>query len=107
MRPVATAREPKTRSATISLAGVLTLTEAGRPETSFWLTPVRSDWGRAYRLDKFRAEGGETYRVCLSPEDGRHSCTCPGHSYRGKCRHVSALLAIVAAGRMPDFAGKL
>ena len=36
---------------------------------------------------------GDTYLVSL--ERDRWSCTCPGHGFRGRCRHVDALRASV------------
>jgi hypothetical protein len=38
------------------------------------------------------SKGGE-YTVSL--HDGRWSCTCPGHGFRGRCRHVDELAASV------------
>lgn len=102
--PSARTRKVKKRSATINRAAVLTLKEEGRPETNFHLTAMRSDFGRAYELKKFIAEGGETYHVCMYP-DGKHStCECKGFLRWGKpCRHISSLQALIAAGRMPAF----
>ena len=36
------------------------------------------------------SKGGE-YTVSL--DSGRWSCTCPGHGFRGRCRHVDELRA--------------
>src|SRR4051794_1559880 len=88
----------KRRSATVTKAGVLTLREEGRPETSFWLTRLRADFGLAFELKKFVAEGGEVYHVNLSPADGRHSCECKGWLKWNRCRHVAALTALIASG---------
>jgi hypothetical protein len=40
------------------------------------------------------------YDVLLENEqDG--SCTCPGHTYHGYCRHLDALRALLAEGKLP------
>jgi hypothetical protein len=38
---------------------------------------------------------GNQYTVSLSA--GRWSCTCPGHSFRGQCRHITEVSAAVPA----------
>jgi len=40
----------------------------------------------------------------LFTADGRHTCDCPGHKRRRACKHVAALVALAAAGRLPGFA---
>jgi hypothetical protein len=58
--------------------------------------------GRAFRLEPFSmdrlATGESEYVVLLDGPDS--SCTCPGHSFTGGCKHVSALLAFAAEGRL-------
>jgi hypothetical protein len=57
--------------------------------------------GRAFRLTPATGDNlaaGETdYVVLLAGPDS--SCTCPGHTYSGGCKHVSALLHFQAEGR--------
>ncbi|HZY87334.1 MAG TPA: hypothetical protein VFE78_21035 [Gemmataceae bacterium] len=60
--------------------------------------PFPSDYGRAFRLRKLEADGGEVYDVLLDA-DGP-TCGCPGHSYRGACKHLDALLALQAQGKL-------
>src|SRR5262249_6271716 len=59
----------------------------------YWVSPLASDWGMAYRLEKPGHEGDDVYDVLLEVEGD--SCTCPGHTYGGYCRHVDALRALL------------
>jgi hypothetical protein len=65
------------------------------------LTPLTSEIGGVgYRLGKASADGcTEEYDVLLHGRET--SCTCPGHTYRSKCKHVDALLALISAGKLP------
>jgi hypothetical protein len=64
-----------------------------------WVSPLASGWGLAYRVEKPGFEGDETYDVLLEIEGD--SCTCPGHTYGGYCKHVDALRALHAQGKLP------
>jgi hypothetical protein len=57
---------------------------------------------KAYRLSKHGAKPA-SYDVRQAPE-GFVECSCPGHTYRGKCKHVRALTAagMVAAATEPQ-----
>jgi hypothetical protein len=81
--------------------------------TSYFVQSLPSDFGRCYRLEKFtchrRSDEPASYDVCLD-EDGNHSCECWGHlrwGSRGPCRHIIALLALEAEGRLPGQAPEL
>jgi hypothetical protein len=64
----------------------------------YCLEPVGTDCGRGFKLEKF--EGGEVYHVHHDPALG-HSCECKGFLRWGKpCKHISAVSALVAAGRL-------
>ena len=83
--------------------GLLTLEiVSGRKNAWYRVTRLASDFGLAFRLnaacgDKLAA-GCESHEVLL---DGRAtSCTCPGHSYTGGCKHVSALIQLVREGKL-------
>jgi len=66
----------------------------------YWVDPMPSDWGIAYRLEKPGFEGTDTYDVLLENEqDG--SCTCKAGTYHGFCKHQEALRALYRAGRLP------
>jgi hypothetical protein len=70
---------------------VLTLTEfrsrASAAGAHYRLAPLPSDYGRAFRLRKMEADGGEVYDVLLDADRPMYSC--PGHTRR-KGRHNSA-----------------
>jgi hypothetical protein len=87
------------------LALVLTTGKANRAKQKFYhLEEIETQLGgRAFRLRPFStdtlATGENEYVVLLDGPDT--SCTCPGHAYTGGCKHVSALLAFAAEGRLP------
>lgn len=78
---------------------VLWLTVGDAIQT-YGLTPLSSDFGTAYHLLKAdRGDGpGEEYDVLLNGRDS--SCTCKGNNYRGHCKHVEALAALVKSGTL-------
>ncbi|HEY7328760.1 MAG TPA: hypothetical protein VH592_14050 [Gemmataceae bacterium] len=79
---------------------VLWLSEDGQVKNGYTLTALASDFGSAYRLGKAGVGGcSQDYDVLLCGRET--SCTCPGHSYRSKCKHVDAVLALIAAGKLP------
>lgn len=84
----------------LTAAGILVLTIGGKAH-QYRLAAVPAEGGRDFRLEKVPA--GDAYTVVLSPM-GRHTCTCPGHTRRGVCKHRDALVALAAAGRLPGFA---
>jgi hypothetical protein len=71
---------------------------AAAADAHYCLAPLPSDHGRAFRLRKLEADGGEAHVVDLAA-DGP-TCSCPGHSYRGACKHLDALLALQAQGKL-------
>jgi hypothetical protein len=81
---------------------VLWLT-VGKTLTGYYLAALPSDFGLAFRLEKFGIEGGAVYHVNLDPQTGQHSCECLGHVKHGhktRCKHVASLLALRAAGKL-------
>jgi hypothetical protein len=70
--------------------------------TCFWLYTVPSDFGLAFRLEKYehqrRGEDDAAYNVLLDGE--RSTCECRGFLRWGHCRHVEALTALRAAGKL-------
>lgn len=91
--------------------GYLTITERqGRGkarETSYWLDGIgRFEDGVAFRLSKVIGE--ESYDVFLDtamadPDRAAHSCECLGHLAHGgktRCKHLAAMLALKAEGRI-------
>ena|SRR5437870_3748549 len=69
----------------------------------YWLKEIAVDFGRGFELTKFdteEAEDGEhVYHVHLDAQLG-DSCTCKGHIYRSKCKHVAAIKTLVALGKV-------
>ncbi len=102
-------RRPKARTVNLLLPvgpldtnGVLRLTDGGK-ETLFFVDRLASEvGGAAFRLTKFeqhqRGEDDAVYNVLLDGE--RSSCECKGHLRHGHCRHVEALTALKAAGKL-------
>jgi hypothetical protein len=107
-RPVRKPRPTPVRSYHLPLApfgqnpGVLDIID-GKVITSFFLYPVASDFGLAYRLEKFaghqRGDDDAVYHVCL--EHDTATCDCKGGCYCQKCRHVEALRDLQAKGKLP------
>ena len=64
--------------------------------TRYFLWPIPSDFGTAFRLEKF--EDGEVYTVNLDGE--RSSCDCLGHLPWGHCKHAEGLAVLKAAGKL-------
>ncbi|MBL8797976.1 MAG: hypothetical protein JNM56_29025 [Planctomycetia bacterium] len=58
---------------------------------------LATDYGRGFSVHK---EGEpNAYDVLL---DNRHStCECPGFAYRGSCRHLQGLHALIGQGQLP------
>jgi hypothetical protein len=65
----------------------------------YWVHPMQSDFGLAYKVEKPGFEGSDEYDVLLEIEGD--SCTCKGHTYCGYCKHVDALRALHTQGRLP------
>jgi hypothetical protein len=76
--------------------GTLETVKDGKAEW-YWLAELDTPLGRGFRLTKW--SDGAGYDVLLAL-DGRHTCDCAGHSYRGRCKHVDGLAALVMAGRL-------
>jgi hypothetical protein len=66
----------------------------------YYIRRLPSDFGVAFGLDKFGADGGASYDVLLDPERGHHSCECKGFYRYGYCRHVTGLLQLWRAGKL-------
>jgi hypothetical protein len=72
----------------------------GHEQTGYYLEAIPADFGTGFKLEKFACDGGELYQVNLDPDAGTNTCTCKGHSYRGRCKHVEALAVLRKAGRI-------
>ena len=49
-------------------------------------------------LHKFAAADETRYLVTLAGESGR--CSCPGHHYRGTCKHLAGVRTLIARGML-------
>jgi hypothetical protein len=70
----------------------------------YYLEQIPADYGLGFHVEKFgteQVEGEPTeYDVHIDTERGHHSCTCKGNTYHGHCKHVEAVLALIAAGKI-------
>lgn len=88
----------------------LAITDSKGERDAYFLEPIAADWGRAFRFHKVQPGKGEDayYDVHADDELG-DSCTCPGHTYKDRCKHVAAVrklidlhvLPALAAGHVP------
>jgi len=80
---------------------VLTLT-VGKTVSTYLVFPLRSDWGRAFRLEKQSGERMEgepdNYDVMLNGKES--SCECMGFCRWGHCKHVDSLAELKRRGRL-------
>jgi hypothetical protein len=69
-------------------------------QTYYHLDPLPSDFGRAFRLQKFASCGGDgrAYEVCI--EGGADRCCCLGFEAHGHCRHCTSLRGLIAKGEL-------
>jgi hypothetical protein len=104
-----TSRKPVARSVRVwddptpTMPGIVTIT-AGKLATDYYLTPLPSDFGRAFQLEKFTTQGEENYHVLLN---GEHStCECKGFLKHGLCKdgrgckHIASLNALKERGKL-------
>lgn len=70
----------------------------GKDQETYFATERISDMGVAYRLTK--AGTMQFYDVLPADvETGYSECSCPGHIYTGKCKHVKALREMLGIGK--------
>lgn len=83
--------------------GLLIIFE-GKHWDEYLVSELPSDWGLAYSLRKFHSTKKnftpETYATLLGHDESEHECNCRGHERWGYCRHVSALQALIARGKL-------
>lgn len=94
-------RKPKTKPARrVKLLGGIMLLTVGKSTTGYYVSRLASDFGTAYRVEKFADANGvrEVYDVNLNGRET--SCTCKGGCYVGRCKHAEALTALVNAGKL-------
>jgi hypothetical protein len=73
--------------------------QVGKEEFSYWLLAIPCELGGLGLELRKPLPDGTTYHVHL---DGEHStCECDGFLRWNHCKHVEALLALQADGRLP------
>jgi hypothetical protein len=102
-------RRPVERTATLTAPlgtdgadGRLLLT-VGKEVFLCWLAELPTQIaGRAFSLAKVGHAGEEDgdYHILVGTNPADTSCTCKGWTYKSRCKHVAALSALVAAGRV-------
>lgn len=70
--------------------------------TFYFCSPIPSDWGRAFRLERQgEQDTDEVYDVLL--DDRKSTCTCKGFQFYDRpCKHVLGLLALAAREQLPE-----
>ena len=76
----------------------------GGERCGYMLKEIPVDFGRGFRLEKYAAGTGSDkdeagYDVHLDEQLG-DSCTCKGHTYKGKCKHTDAVRFLVSRGTL-------
>lgn len=77
---------------------ILALT-VGKQTSRYFCQRIPADFGVGVRLEKFGAEGGDSYDVNI---DHRSSCECRGFCRHGRCKHVDACKKLLAEGKLPE-----
>jgi hypothetical protein len=70
----------------------------GKKADGYCVRPIASDFGRAFQVEKVLDPEHTAYHVCLNGQES--TCDCLGHARYGFCKHVSALEALVQAGKL-------
>jgi hypothetical protein len=79
------------------MSGIIRLA-VGKTTAHYHLRRLASDFGRAWQLEKFELDGGETYDVNIDGE--RSSCECLGFLKHGHCKHADALRVLIGKGKL-------
>lgn len=75
----------------------LVIIDCDGKEESYRVLTLASDFGKSFQLVKVGAESGY-YHVHF--EGATPTCTCPGGSFRGICKHITSVAALVAGGAL-------
>ncbi len=79
----------------------ITMQRGKKVETfTYWIDRIASDFGQAFLLEKHGngTKSNEEYHVMLEA-DG-HSCSCPGGTYKGRCKHQDAVIKLLELGKL-------
>jgi SWIM zinc finger len=67
----------------------------GKKESTYLVTRLPSDFGRAYRVEKLD-DSGTAYDVLLHGKQS--TCECKGFLHHGRCKHILTLAEMILAG---------
>jgi hypothetical protein len=97
MPATATRKSKTTRTLRILAPGLVRITETaprGKQKVEYYaVKEITVDFGRGFEFAKFG--GDEAHHVHVDEETG-HTCDCKGFVRWAHCRHLSALLALLA-----------
>lgn len=96
-----TARSLRWLAKTGHLTGIIEMRITYERKSEFFryfIKPMEHDYGEfAFEVEKIEPDGscieGEIYHVHMA--GSRSTCTCPGNTYHGHCKHVDAAYAIL------------
>jgi hypothetical protein len=78
------------------------LLTVGKNRFGYYVFPLASDFGRAFRLVKFACDvepdGPDSYDVLLDGQ--RSTCECMGFLWHFHCKHVDSIAALVEGGAL-------
>jgi hypothetical protein len=73
----------------------------GKVSDDYRVERIPADFGKGFSITKVVGEVGPSsdakHQVCIG-NDGVDSCSCPGHVYRGHCRHIAAIKVLIQRG---------
>jgi len=74
----------------------------GKRLSTYWVSPLVSDWGIAARFEASRTEAASAMQAdhydVLIENAQDCSCTCPGFLRWGRCKHTAALAVLIERG---------
>src|SRR4051794_38691701 len=82
-----------------AIPGILDV-DMGKQLFSYFLTPLPSDFGRAFELRRYNPADGETYHVNLGADPTEHLCDCMGFLRWSHCKHISSLVELTEGGAL-------
>src|SRR5262245_40137558 len=73
----------------------------GKEAVHYYVRPIPSDFGTAFRVEKLPLYGYGVYHVNLGGDGASPSCECKGFLRWNKpCKHISGLQALKNAGQL-------
>ena len=78
--------------------GIVRIT-VGNQYADYFLTPMPSDFGRAFKVEKIGLQVNDPpYHVNIDAD--KRTCECKGFLRHGHCKHADGIAALIAAGRL-------